>query len=41
MLELGIGADLVRGIGLVLWGILALALLVALIKPKTDRKSVV
>ena len=35
MLELGIGADLLRGIGLVLWGILALALLVALFKPKT------
>ena len=35
MLELGIGADLVRGIGLVLWGLLAVALLVALFKPKT------
>ena len=35
MLELGIGADLVRGIGLVLWGLLAAALLVALFKPKT------
>ena len=35
MLELGVGADIVRGVGVILWGILAIALLVALIKPKT------
>ncbi len=37
MLELGAGADIVRGIGGILWGILAIALLVALIKPKTIK----
>ena len=37
MLELGVGADLVRGIGWVLWGLLATALLVALIKPKSIK----
>lgn len=35
MLELGVGADIVRGIGALLWGILAIALLVALLRPKT------
>lgn len=35
MLELGVGADIVRGIGALLWGSLAIALLVALFKPKT------
>ena len=37
MLELGVGADIVRGIGAILWGILAIALLVALFKPKTIK----
>jgi hypothetical protein len=35
MLELGVGADIVRGIGAILWGVLAIALLVALLTPKT------
>ncbi len=37
MLELGVGADLVRGVGAILWGLLAIALLVALIKPKSIK----
>jgi hypothetical protein len=37
MLELGAGADIVRGIGTILWGTLAIALLVALLKPKTIK----
>ena len=37
MLELGVGADIVRGVGAILWGILALALLVALVKPKSIK----
>ena len=37
MLELGVGADIIRGVGLILWGILAVALLVALIKPKSIK----
>ena len=35
MLELGVGADIVRGIGGIVWGLLVIALLVALIKPKS------
>jgi hypothetical protein len=35
MLELGVGADIVRGIGGILWGLLVIALLVALFKPKS------
>ena len=34
MLELGIGADLLRGVGLLIWLVFGLALLAALIKPK-------
>jgi hypothetical protein len=39
MLELGIGADLVRGVGWVLWGLLALALLIALRTPRTPGRK--
>lgn len=35
MLELGVGADLVRGVGWVLWGLIALGLWLAWSKPKT------
>jgi hypothetical protein len=41
MLELGAGADIVRGIGTILWGILAIALLVALLKPKTMKSKAI
>jgi hypothetical protein len=37
MLELGVGADLVRGVGAIVWGLLAIALLIALIKPKSIK----
>ena len=37
MLELGVGADIVRGIGTFFWVILAIALLVAFIKPRTTK----
>lgn len=35
MLELGVGADLLRGVGWIIWGLFGLALLAALIKPET------
>lgn len=41
MLELGAGADLVRGIGWVLWGLIALGLWAALTKPKTVMGKVI
>jgi hypothetical protein len=37
MLELGVGADLVRGVGTLLWIIFGIALLIALLKPKTIK----
>jgi hypothetical protein len=41
MLELGIGADLVRGIGWILWGLIALGLWWALSKPETVAGKVI
>lgn len=41
MLELGVGADLVRGVGWVLWGLIALGLWLALSKPRTNAGKVV
>ena len=35
MLELGVGADLVHGVGWILWGLIAVGLWLALSKPKT------
>ncbi|WP_137919080.1 hypothetical protein [Hydrogenophaga sp. 2FB] len=35
MLELGIGADVVRGIGWIFWGLIAIGLWLAISKPKT------
>ena len=40
MLELGIGADLLRGVGLLIWLVFGLALLAALIKPKQTAGKV-
>lgn len=41
MLELGVGADLVRGVGWILWGLIALGLWLALSKPKTMAGKVI
>lgn len=41
MLELGVGADMVRGIGWMLWGLIALGLWLALSKPKTVTGKVI
>ncbi len=40
MLELGVGADLVRGVGWILWGLIALGLWLAISKPKTVASKV-
>jgi len=41
MLELGVGADLVRGVGWILWGLIAVGLWLALSKPKTVAGKVI
>lgn len=41
MLELGVGADILRGIGLVFWGVIGLALWLAATKPKSLLGKVV
>lgn len=41
MLELGVGADLVRGVGWILWGLIALGLWLAVSKPKTLAGKVI